>query len=154
MKNYIIKTKTLIETITKLNNLYCQKAKEMSVKTVGYMLLYALCDNQIHTQKELCNAWSFPRTTLNTVVKDFEKSGYIELVALPKYKRDLQIILTEKGKVFADKILYPIYKAEKNAIDKTIEKFNVNFIDALQFYSENLKIEFNNLEKLEANDEK
>ena len=40
-------------------------------------LLSALNDGEGHTQKQICWDWGFPKTTVNTLIKELEKGGYL-----------------------------------------------------------------------------
>ena len=43
------------------------------------------------------------KTTINTLIKECESDGYITLETIPGKKRELQICLTEKGLIFAQR---------------------------------------------------
>ena len=49
-------------------------------------------------------------------------------------KREKAIVLTEKGKAYAARILRQIYKAEQTALSRTLEKFSPEFIDAMDYF--------------------
>lgn len=41
--------------------------------------------------KDICDGWSIPRTTINTIIKDLEKQQIVEMIPIPskrveKYK--------------------------------------------------------------------
>lgn len=74
--------------------------------------MYALNDGNPHTQIEISNDWELPKTTVNTVIKDIQKDGYVELVPIKGKRREMSIILTESGKAFADNVLSNLYKKE------------------------------------------
>jgi DNA-binding MarR family transcriptional regulator len=69
-------------------------------------------DGNPHTQIEISNDWELPKTTVNTVIKDIQKDGYVELVPIKGKRREMSIILTESGKAFADNVLSNLYKKE------------------------------------------
>lgn len=74
--------------------------------------MYSLNDGNPHTQIEISNDWELPKTTVNTVIKDIQKDGYVELVPIKGKRREMSIILTESGKAFADNVLSNLYKKE------------------------------------------
>lgn len=74
--------------------------------------MYSLNDGNPHTQIEISNDWELPKTTVNTVIKDIQKDGYVELVPIKEKRREMSIILTESGKAFADNVLSNLYKKE------------------------------------------
>ena len=91
---------------------YDEFAKRSNVSSALLWVLYALNDGNPHTQIEISNDWELPKTTVNTVIKDIQKDGYIELVPIKGKRREMSIVLTESGKKFADEVLSELYKKE------------------------------------------
>ena len=58
----------------------------------------------------------------------------------------MQITLTDKGKEYAEQYLNFIYKAEEQAVKKTLEKYSAEFIDALEYYGECLHESFKDMD--------
>ncbi len=44
-------------------------------------------------------------------------------------------MLTEKGRIYADKLMSSIYAAEERAMKDTVEQFTPEFISALEHFS-------------------
>ena len=76
-------------------------------------LLYALDDGQPHSQKQICEAWAIPKTTVNTVVKACRAAGYITLEPMPDRPRQRQLCLTPAGMAYAKKAMKELYVIEK-----------------------------------------
>ena len=91
---------------------YDEFAKMSNVSSALLWVLYALNDGKSHTQIEISNDWKLPKTTVNTVIKEIQKDGYVELVPIKGKRREMSIVLTESGKTFADCVLSDIYKKE------------------------------------------
>ena len=142
-KEYV---RRIITVVNILDGLYAVGSKWSGVKENTLYLLYALDDGEMHTQKNLCDEWLIPRTTLNTVIKECEAAGYITLKKIPGYKRDLQICLTESGKEFTSQLLAPIHAAEERALIKTLQNCSPEFITDLERFCKNLKTEFEQTE--------
>ena len=136
-----VRALTLI--INSLEGLYQYGAKSNGVKVGVLDILYTLDDDGVHTQKSISEDWLIPYTTVNTVTKQCEADGYVELKPIPGKRRDKQVCMTEKGKAFAKEHLKDVYKAEDEAIQKTLDEFGPEFIRALAAYSRNLKESFN-----------
>ena len=49
---------------------------------------------------------------MNTVIKEIQKEGYVELVPIKGKRREMSIVLTEGGKKFANDVLSDLYKKE------------------------------------------
>lgn len=92
-------------------------AKKIGMKENTLTLLYALDDGKTHSQKEICNEWLIPKTTLNTIVKECVEAGYIVLNA-DKDKKEKKICLTEKGQEYVKKSLAKVYEVEERAMER------------------------------------
>ena len=98
-----------------VDSFYDEFAKQSNVSSALLWVLYALNDGNPHTQIEISNDWELPKTTVNTVIKDIQKDGYVELVPIKGKRREMSIVLTESGKKFADNVLSDLYKKEAEA---------------------------------------
>lgn len=97
----------------KIDSFYAELAKEQNVKPNLMWILYALGDEKPHSQKEISTSWDIPLTTINTIVIELHKDGYIEFVQIPGEKREKNIVLTNKGKDLSNKVLHHIYEIEE-----------------------------------------
>ena len=95
-----------------VDSFYDEFAKQSNISSALLWVLYALNDGKSHTQIEISNDWKLPKTTVNTVIKEIQKDGYVELVPIKGKRREMSIVLTESGKTFADCVLSDIYKKE------------------------------------------
>ena len=87
--------------IYRIDGFYREFAKRLDVKENLLWILYALNDGNMHSQKEICDNWDLPRSTVNTIMKELESDGYIELIQIKGEKRELQVKLTETGKNYS-----------------------------------------------------
>lgn len=106
------------------NAMYEEWAKSHGLSSNVVLVLYSFFDgNEIITQKSISKKWCIPKQTVNTILKDFTKKGYIEMYSLEDDKRNKAICLTESGKDFASKIINELRKKEEYVTEKTgIEK--------------------------------
>lgn len=128
-----------------LNNVdeaYCSDTSQTGIKESELWLMYALDDGKLHSQRQICEEWGFPRTTLNTATKQVQAQGYITLAPIPGKRREMNICLTESGKAYARQLLRDIYEAEDYAMEETLKRYSADFIDALDFFSACLKSAF------------
>lgn len=134
MDNYELVRQLMIAT-NKIDGVYYLCARKMGIQENMLALLYALDDGKNHTQKQVCEEWLIPKTTINTIVKELVSAGYITL--LPEGKtREKNIALTESGKKYVDNIMKNIYKSEQQAIKKTREKFSAEFVEAFNYFAD------------------
>ncbi len=124
-------------SIEEIDELYYRMVRTMGIKETVFVLFYAIADEKVYSQKQLCEEWHIPRTTLNTVVMECVKKGYIELI--PNGHKEKNIILTKSGEDYARKLLNPIFEAEKRAVQQ-IE--GIRLAQELEQFSQCLKKEF------------
>ena len=102
--------------ICRQTELYCEWAKRCGMSYNTMMTLYALHLEPGITQKAITQGWLLPKQTVNTVVKDLERRGYVSLRAGRDQKEKL-VDLTPAGRAFAAPCLQEIYELEDRAVD-------------------------------------
>lgn len=117
--------------IYKIDYFYAEVAKKSGVKPNLMWILYALNDDKSHSQKEISISWDIPITTINTIVKELIDDGYVELIHIPGKRREMNIILTDKGKSYSKNILNDIYKMEDVVFKSLGDRVRIN--DDLEF---------------------
>ncbi len=132
----------ITNAICEMDGAYYLLSRTAGVKENLFWLLYALDDGEFHTQKQLCDDWLFPKTTVNTLIKECEAAGYITLQSIPGRKRELQICLTEAGVAYTREALKIVYEAEEEALKETMRQCSPSFISDLETFSANLKAAF------------
>lgn len=141
MENERDTLRRLMITVNKIDGLYYLAAKKCAIKDNMLTLLYALDDGRPHTQKQICEEWLIPKTTLNTIVKECSRAGYITLIH-GEHTREKVVSITGEGQVYARTMLEGLYRAENLALDKTLQRFSPEFVDALEQFTEALQEEF------------
>lgn len=121
-----------------IDGFYDDFAKKTGVKENLIWILYGLNDGKEHSQKELCESWSLHRSTVNTIMKELEKKGWVELLKIEGEKREMKIHLTPLGKEKSDLILEKIYQIEK-ACFSSIQENGELLLHLLKTIKENLK---------------
>ena len=130
----------LISDTSKMDRLYYLWGKNTGVSENMLTLMYALNDGKIHTQKQICEQFSIPKTTINTIVKELIEKGLI-VFENGKNLKEKKLALTEKGKIYAKEITSELEEVEKIAMKKTLEKYSINFIEAFEYLLENMENE-------------
>ncbi len=113
-----------------IDGFYSDFAKDYGVKENLLWILYALNDDKDHSQKEVCENWGLPRSTVNTIMKELERDKYITLSQIKGEKRELQVRLTDSGQEYADKLLKNLYAIEKEVFENL--EYNTNLIKSLE----------------------
>lgn len=139
-----------IRTITKcvcaIDGAYVGLAKKRGVKSNLLWLLYILDDGKPHSQKQICEKWLFPKTTINTLIKECQSEGYVTLQAISGQRRELLIQLTEKGQAYVRHVLRPVYEAEEEVMHQLMPCCPPGFLSWLEQYTDSLKDTFKNRE--------
>ena len=139
-KNYEI-VRRIWHLMNNIDGVYYYLSKHVGINENALTLLYALDDGMPHSQKEISDEWLIPRTTINSIVKTMIYDGYIEFCE-EQHKKEKQLILTQKGRDYAEHLLGNIYAIEERAIRKTLTTYSTEFVAALEDFSNNLYEEF------------
>lgn len=114
--------------IYRIDGSYGVFTKNNTISSRVLWFFYAINDEKKHTQKQICKDWNMKKTTINTIVKEYEKKGYIYLKPIRGEKREMTIELTDEGKEYANQILMPVYEAEKQFYIKYKKKHDMKFM--------------------------
>lgn len=115
--------------------LYEKWSKQRGITYNTVLALCTLLSNQEHcTQKMICEQWGLPKQTVNTILKDFEKKGYVSLTSLPSDKRNKRILLTDVGRDYANEISVALNNLDSYAAEKMGLENMKNLNDSLTLY--------------------
>ena len=99
--------------------MYEEWSKDQGLSSNGIFALYSFSEE-----------WNIPKQTVNTILKDFQKKGYINMVSDDSDKRNKLICLTESGMEYTKDIIEKLHSKEIYAIEKmgleNIESLNDN----------------------------
>jgi len=128
--------KILGEAIYRIDGAYDVFAKNSKVTSNMLWLLCALRDGEQHSQCQICRDWHFPRTTVNTLVKELEEKGFLQLEPIPGCKREMNISLTEAGKAYAAEIVAPVWDAEDALFQQFFGDRDLSFVHELHAFAD------------------
>jgi len=109
------------------------KAHGMSYNTI--MTLYALDMAGGCTQKQITEEWLIPKQTVNTIIKDLERRGYIQFEAGRDQKEKL-VCFTEEGQAYAKKHLQELYQVEDRAMEALGSQMRQALIEGTRAFTE------------------
>lgn len=124
--------------ICRLTGLYGEWAKQHGVSYNRMTVLHALHRGGGCTQKQITEEWLIPKQTVNSIIKDLERNGYVccEQTAGKKEKR---IFCTEAGMTYAENCLKGIYALEERAMErigreqqKALIRSNLAYVQAFE----------------------
>lgn len=127
-------------TIFKENDeVYRCAAKTLGISDCSLWILYTLrTEQEAITQKEICEAFYYPKQTVNSALKKLENEGYIVLSEMTD-RRSKQIDLTPKGVKLAEKTADKITEAELASLSGLTDTERETFIELFRKYTGLLK---------------
>lgn len=132
----------LILALYNIDEAYYLNESKKKLSDAELCVMYALDDGKPHSQREISREWLVPKTSVNTIVKRWEKEGFLTMTQIPGKRREMQILLTDSGRTYAKSFLGFLYRAEDTALKKTIDKYSDEFIEVLEFFGSSLKQAF------------
>ena len=126
--------------MNQIDGLYYMAARKLGIKDNTLALFYVLNDGEPHTQKEICEEWLIPKTTVNTIVKKLQKEGIVTADGSEKNKI---LTLTPYGEQYVKSALGMLYSAETSAMEHILNKYGDVFISAQEEYAEVLEKNLN-----------
>lgn len=97
--------------------LYGEWARRHGMSYNMFMVLYALDMAGQCTQKQISESWMIPKQTVNTVIKDLERRGYL-CFAAGQGQREKLVCFTEAGRAFAKETLEEMYQMEDRVLER------------------------------------
>lgn len=122
--------------INRMDGLYAIAAQRAGVSENRLALLSALMIGGKLSQKQLCEQWLIPKTTVNTLVKELEAQGYVQLERMPGKRREMLVSLTDAGRDMAEEMRKPLCSVEEQAMTATLQKFSAEFVDAVERFND------------------
>ncbi len=80
MKDTHEKVRRFMIAFNRIDALYVDSMRTFGVKGNLFVLFYAIADGKAYSQRQICDDWHLPRTTLNTIVRECVKDGLVELL--------------------------------------------------------------------------
>lgn len=120
----------IYSSVNGIDRIYQKWAKSQNVGYYDMLLYYALMeiDNQGMTQVQFYKELDIPKTTVNSIVKNQLKQGYIYFEVNPENKKEKLIYLSESGLEYAKKLILPLFAIEEHAAslidDQEVEMFS------------------------------
>lgn len=130
-----------------LSYLYKSTIYKFGISDNEFWILYTLIttDEDV-TQRDICDLWSIPKQTVNTIIGNLAKKDLLYLTDISGTKKNKSIVLNNEGKKYAKRIVDPIRCVESKVLD-SIDKTEI--VKCLALFSkiiENLKKEMEKIE--------
>ena len=131
LRSQMAQFNTSLHTIEKI---YEDYAKSVGLTYMSLTVLHIICDCPVDepcTQKLISEKSHYNKQVVNVIIKGFYENGYVQLDEMPEDRRNKQIVLTEKGKIYAEKILSPLWGIEERALSVLKDSERVYLLDML-----------------------
>lgn len=102
---YIQEINSVVE---RTDYLYEKWAKQHGINSYVMQVMYMIYASEINKQKDIVENYGMPKQTVNTVITDLQRKGYIRLTPDENDKRSKIIILTDEGRRYAENIVNPL----------------------------------------------
>lgn len=136
MNNLDESIQAITSAVDRTDYLYEKWAKHLGVNSYVSRIMYMIYASGIAKQKDIVENYGMPKQTVNTVITELQKKGYIRLIPDESDKRSKIIQLTTEGIKYADAIITPLVNCEKTVLAEMGEERVKMLIDTLNQYSE------------------
>lgn len=124
----------------KINFLYAEWAKQHNISYNTMLTLFYIKLHKPCTQKQISEEWLIPKQTVNTVIKDLEKKGYVN-ISQGRNQKEKLISFTEEGIKETDKIFKDLTDLESHILEKIGEKNCEIIINSMKLFEETFEKE-------------
>lgn len=141
MNNWDKSIKAITSAVDRTDYLYEKWAKKQGVNNYVSRIMYMLYLSGVNRQKEMVENYGMPNQTVNTVITELQKKGYIILIPDENDKRSKIIKLTQEGINYANKIVTPLLDCEIRVLKKMGTQRVEMLIDTMNQYADLLETE-------------
>lgn len=109
----------LNQQIKVLAAVYHNAASKSGISDNELWVWYALLNIEgEYSQQDICDLWSLPKQTVNSIVANLSKKGYLYLESVPGTRNRKIIRLTDEGRAYGNSVVMPIYQAEQRSLER------------------------------------
>ena len=137
----------LNQQIKELAGIYHQAAVRLGISDNEFWVWYTLfVMGEEYSQQDICEIWSLPKQTVNSVVMNMVKRELIKLEVVPGTRNRKLLRLTDQGKSYGEAVVRPIFEAEYRTIARLTEQERQLCISLLGKYIRYLREELHESE--------
>lgn len=110
-----------------LDQLYHKLASRMGLSDSAFFILYSMAElGDRCLQKDISEAYSISRKTINSSIKNLQMHGYLTLEK--GNRRDMHIHLTEAGQQFMEENIVPVLEMENSIFEEFSKEESRQFL--------------------------
>lgn len=137
----------LNQQIKELSGIYHKAAVRLGISDNEFWVWYTVfVMGEEYSQQDICEIWSLPKQTVNSVVMNMVKRGFIKLEVVPGTRNRKLLRLTDNGKSYGETVVRPIFEAEYRTIARLTEEERQLCISLLSKYIRYLREELHESE--------
>ncbi len=87
-----------------------------------------------YSQQDICENWSLSKQTVNAIVTNMVKKGYVTLEVMPCSHNKKMIRLTAEGRAYGEKVVLPFFRIEERAFGRLSDNDRLEFLTVLAKY--------------------
>ena len=107
----------IIQQLKELDGVYHRAVSHTGISENEFWIWYTLIALEgEYSQQDICTLWSLSTQTVNTIVSNMVQKNLATLEVVPGTRNRKNIRLTESGKQYGEKMIMPVYDAERRAI--------------------------------------
>lgn len=119
------------------NAIYEEWAKKYGMSYYEMLIVISLWEADAPcTQKQICEEWTLPKQTVNSILKNFERDGLITFETLKTDRRNKSILFTEAGLEFSNKIMGDLQRKESQVWRQLGKERRRAFLKTMDLYAE------------------
>ncbi|MDD3336433.1 MAG: MarR family transcriptional regulator [Eubacteriales bacterium] len=120
--------------------MYDEYAKQNGILMNTFLVLNALFyAKEGMTQKEICDRTFQSKQTVNLIIKNLQKDGYVTLAENTDDRRNKMVFLTDAGRAYAEKPVRHITWSEDTAMSMLTPEEQTLLIDLSRRFTRNLE---------------
>lgn len=133
---------TINQRIKELNALYHVAASKSGISD-GEVCIWSvlLCSEEEYSQQNLSDLLHLPKQTVNSIISNLVKKGFVSLEHDPGTRNRKVVRLTKGGRDYGEEKVMWIFQAEEKALEQTEPEQVQACIKMIEKYISNLKKE-------------
>ncbi len=107
------------QQIKELVSVYRVAVSRSGMSDNEFWIWYALLNMEGEcSQQDICGLWSLSKQTVNTIISNMARKGYITLEVIPGSRNRKRIALTEAGRAYGETVVMPISMGEQRTLER------------------------------------
>lgn len=137
---------TMNQQMKELAGIYHQAAVGLGISDNEFWVWYTLLVmGEEYSQQDICDLWSLPKQTVNSVVANLVKKQYVTLEMVPGTRNRKLLRLTKAGRCYGEAVVRPVFEAEYRTVSRLSEQERRLCISLLGKYIGYLKEELHGI---------